>query len=67
MTKPKDWMPMEDMPDGCVQVVVRFVDHSEREMCSCDYWHMVPRTSRSARMVLTDFAIDFKYVSDTIN
>ncbi len=67
MTKPKDWMPMEDMPDGCVQVVVRFVDHSEREMCSCDYWHMVSRTSRSARMVLTDFAIDFKYVSDTIN
>jgi len=33
-----EWQPIEYMPDGCNEVVVRDDDGNTREMCSCDYW-----------------------------
>lgn len=33
-----EWQPLENMPDGCVDVTVKYEDGSTRELCSCDYW-----------------------------
>ena len=33
-----EWVPIENMPDGCNEVEVRFEDGSTVEYCSCDYW-----------------------------
>jgi len=35
---PWEWQPVERLPWGCVEVIVRYEDGSTSEMCSCDYW-----------------------------
>ena len=35
---PWAWQPIENMPDGCQDVTVRFEDGTTTEYCSCDYW-----------------------------
>lgn len=35
---PWEWAPVENMPDGCNDVTVRYVDGTRVEYCSCDYW-----------------------------
>lgn len=35
---PWEWIPVDLMPDGCNEVIVRYDDGSTRPMCSCDYW-----------------------------
>jgi hypothetical protein len=35
---PWEWQPVEFMPNGCSEVLVRDHEGNTREMCSCDYW-----------------------------
>jgi hypothetical protein len=35
---PWEWQPLENMPNGCNDITVEFVDGSRSIMCSCDYW-----------------------------
>jgi hypothetical protein len=35
---PWELQPIEYMPDGCNEVIVRDDDGNTRELCSCDYW-----------------------------
>lgn len=37
---PWEWQPIENMPDGCNQIVLRSLNGETRELCSCDYWWM---------------------------
>lgn len=35
---PWEWLPIELIPDGCNDVIVRDDSENRVEMCSCDYW-----------------------------
>lgn len=35
---PWEWQPIEFMPSGCKDVIVRDNEGNTREICSCDYW-----------------------------
>ena len=43
--EPWEWQPLERMPDGCCEVVVRYIDGETAEMCSCDYWWGVSQSA----------------------
>jgi hypothetical protein len=38
---PWEWQPIEFMPNGCNDVVVRDREGNTRELCSCDYWWLL--------------------------
>jgi len=48
---PWEWQPIEHMPDGCSDVVVRDDLGNTRELCSCDYWWL----SKEDRVLYTTF------------
>ena len=45
--EPWEWQPLERMPHGCCEVVVRLLKGQTEKMCSCDYWWDVSKGNLS--------------------
>ena len=57
---PWEWQPIERMPDGCNDVIVRYEDLSTSRMCSCDYWWSLSK-QRDNPSDQFKVAVDFRY------
>jgi hypothetical protein len=48
---PWEWQPVDRMPSGCVEVIVRDDNGNKTELCSCDYWWL----SKERKELYTSF------------
>ena len=33
-----EWQPIDNVPNGCIEIEVEFEDGTRGDMCSCDFW-----------------------------